>query len=267
VDANITIKNLTGKNTALFKDGNLNVKISGSILSACQVEPFVNAGCLESDKQAFCNNLKRYNATAACQTAYPDPCGLSNLQGTYLCPVAPPEPPIVLPTRVFTETFETSFSWQRHSTSPSASWAKGSAVSNGGGGNSAYISNNNGAANVINPIGEEEAYLYKNINLPATSGYDFSFWWKGGGDALDGMEVCLVPESEFDISDLWENCQSIGSVDSEDYESNIWRQNDGIFHATAGNYYLVFAWFNWDYGHSFAPIAIDDITIDIKPEP
>jgi len=282
VNVGIAIRNLIGKNALPFNDGltpsspNLIVKISGIIPSPCNANPFASAGCSTADTLLFCNDLDRYSATPNCQTRYPSPCDLSNIKGTYFCPILP------LTSLIFSEDFESGNLFSTKSNYESVNkWIRGTEAAYNGN-YSAYISDN-GSAYEYNEVSKTEEYLYRKINFPSTSDYEISFSWKGLGEGarnwrFDYMIVCLIPEAEFGTED--DGCSPLGErlniedpmkrnvigkekdgyVDYVYNGSNVWKEEQLTRRVQKGNHYLVFLWANDDTKGS-SPIAIDDIEV------
>jgi hypothetical protein len=264
VDTDITLKNLTGKNGILFSDGtvpapsaNLTVKISGTIPSQCEINPFASgATCTDSDKYAFCNDEDTYTATPECKTKYPNACDLPNLEkSANFCH-----------NTLFFEDFEGSTRFGVYNTNDKwdNQWNIGYATSYTGS-RSAYITTEDNWGNYeYNNTKSIDTYMYtlEPINFPREASYDISFYWKGVGEnSYDYMLMCLVPEAEFNYGQV-NRCNS-GGANSRTSQLNgqsDWVQNS-INVYTSGRHYLVFYWVNDGSIGSNPPAAIDDIRV------
>ena len=171
----------------------------------------------------------------------------------------------------FVEDFEGNGSWKFVNGSEPNAWVIGNAANNGGE-KALYISNNNGANNTYTKDAESYTYATILLNFSEAGEYTFAYDWKAYGDynveeseLYDYLRVVLVPASatlEAGNPALPEGYIALDNGGL--YGATDWQHYSSDAEVAAGQYKLVFAWFNDESDGEDAPAAIDNISIQEK---
>lgn len=182
---------------------------------------------------------------------------------------------IVLPaTLPYSTGFETAddCDWE-YSNAAVNQWHIGTAVSQSGT-RALYISNDGGSSNVYtSSAATSQSMAYRSVTLAAGE-YDLNFNWRcyGEGD-YDFMRVFLCPDSEnlanvsFSGSESAMTTTPTGWLDLSNGKLNqqtSWQSASYTFQvAAAGDYKLVFLWYNDNSVGSNPPAAIDNVQLAV----
>lgn len=172
----------------------------------------------------------------------------------------------------FVEDFEGNGSWKFVNGSEPNAWVIGNAANNGGE-KALYISNNNGADNTYTKDDAVSAsFATILLNFDQTGEYTFAYDWKANGDynveegeLYDYLRVVLVPASatlEAGNPALPEGYIALDNGGL--YGATDWQHYSSDAEIEAGQYKLVFAWFNDESDGDDTPAAIDNISIQEK---
>ena len=167
----------------------------------------------------------------------------------------------------FGEDFEGNGSWKFVNGSEPNAWVIGNAANNGGE-KALYISNN-GADNTYTKDAESYTYATILLNFSEAGEYTFAYDWKAYGDynveegeLYDYLRVVLVPASatlEAGNPALPEGYIALDNGGL--YGATDWQHYSSDAEVAAGQYKLVFAWFNDESDGEDAPAAVDNISI------
>ena len=163
-----------------------------------------------------------------------------------------------------------SCGWELINGTQTNAWTWGTATNNGGT-HALYVSNDGGTTNAYTVSGSTMVYATKLLNF--TEGkYEFSYDWKCNGESTyDYLRVALVPASVtltagssypsgFGTSTLptgWVALDGGGKLNL----ATSWQSKSATINVTAGNYYMVLAWYNDNSGGSNPPAAVDNVSI------
>lgn len=172
----------------------------------------------------------------------------------------------------FVEDFEGNGSWKFVNGSEPNAWVIGNAANNGGE-KALYISNDGGANNTYTKDDAVSAsYATILLNFSEAGEYTFAYDWKAYGDynveegeLYDYLRVVLVPASatlEAGNPALPEGYIALDNGGL--YGATDWQHYSSDAEVEAGQYKLVFAWFNDESDGEDAPAAIDNISIQEK---
>ncbi len=182
---------------------------------------------------------------------------------------------IILPaTLPYTTGFETTDDCDWVLTSASTNqWHIGNAAQQSGA-RALYISNDGGATNAYTNNSTSLSYAARTFTLNAGN-YDLSFYWRYVGENnYDFMRLFLCPDSvDLSASHFNINTPNVRTTVPTGWQdlhggtftqNNAWQKSSYTFQAaTAGNYKLVFLWYN-DYGDgSNPPAAIDSVHLAV----
>ena len=163
-----------------------------------------------------------------------------------------------------------SCGWELINGTLTNNWSWGAAANNGGT-NGLYISNDGGTTNAYTNGNATMVYATKLLNF-AEGKYEFSYDWKCNGESTyDYLRVALVPASVtltagssypsgFGTSTLptgWVALDGGGKLNL----ATSWQSKSATINVTAGNYYMVLAWYNDNSGGSNPPAAVDNVSI------
>ncbi|MBQ6978992.1 MAG: fibronectin type III domain-containing protein [Paludibacteraceae bacterium] len=172
----------------------------------------------------------------------------------------------------FVEDFEGNGSWKFVNGSEPNAWVIGNAANNGGE-KALYISNNNGADNTYTKDDAVSAsFATILLNFDQAGEYTFAYDWKANGDyneeegeLYDYLRVVLVPASA--TLEAGNPALPDGYIALDNgglYGATDWQHHSSDAEVEAGQYKLVFAWFNDESDGEDAPAAIDNISIQEK---
>ena len=172
----------------------------------------------------------------------------------------------------FGEDFEGNGSWKFVNGSEPNAWVIGNAANNGGE-KALYISNDGGANNTYTKDDAVSAsFATILLNFAQAGEYTFAYDWKAYGDynveegeLYDYLRVVLVPASatlEAGNPALPEGYIALDNGGL--YGATDWQHYSSDAEIEAGQYKLVFAWFNDESDGEDTPAAIDNISIQEK---
>lgn len=172
----------------------------------------------------------------------------------------------------FGEDFEGNGSWKFVNGSEPNAWVIGNAAAKDGE-KALYISNDGGANNTYTKDDAVSAsFATILLNFDQTGEYTFAYDWKANGDynveegeLYDYLRVVLVPASatlEAGNPALPEGYIALDNGGL--YGATDWQHYSSDAEVAAGQYKLVFAWFNDESDGEDAPAAIDNISIQEK---
>lgn len=172
----------------------------------------------------------------------------------------------------FVEDFEGNGSWKFVNGSEPNAWVIGNAAAKDGE-KALYISNDGGANNTYTKDDAVSAsFATILLNFDQTGEYTFAYDWKANGDynveegeLYDYLRVVLVPASatlEAGNPALPEGYIALDNGGL--YGATDWQHYSSDAEVAAGQYKLVFAWFNDESDGEDAPAAIDNISIQEK---
>ena len=184
---------------------------------------------------------------------------------------------IILPvsTLPYTTGFEAAddCDWEYNNGNPNQ-WAIGNATNNGGS-RALYISDNNGSSNTYTNTQTCFSYAMRSFTLAAGQ-YDLAFDWKCNGEGnYDFLRVFLCPASVApDGSAFGSTTQDFrtttptGWQDLAEGKLNLqtsWQNALYTFQvATAGDYRVVFMWYNDHSDGNNPPAAIDNVQLGVS---
>lgn len=172
----------------------------------------------------------------------------------------------------FVEDFEGNGSWKFVNGSEPNAWVIGNAAAKDGE-KALYISNDGGANNTYTKDDAVSAsFATILLNFDQAGEYTFAYDWKANGDyneeegeLYDYLRVVLVPASatlEAGNPALPEGYIALDNGGL--YGATDWQHYSSDTEVAAGQYKLVFAWFNDESDGEDAPAAIDNISIQEK---
>lgn len=171
----------------------------------------------------------------------------------------------------FVEDFEADGSWKFVNGSEPNAWVIGNAANNGGE-KALYISNDGGASNSYTKNAASASYATILLDFTLDGEYTFAYDWKANGDyneeegeLYDYLRVVLVPASatlEAGNPALPEGYIALDNGGL--YGATDWQHYSSDAEVEAGQYKLVFAWFNDESDGEDTPAAIDNISIQEK---
>lgn len=171
----------------------------------------------------------------------------------------------------FGEDFEADGSWKFVNGSEPNAWVIGNAANNGGE-KALYISNDGGADNTYTKDAASASFATILLNFDQAGEYTFAYDWKANGDynveegeLYDYLRVVLVPASatlEAGNPALPEGYIALDNGGL--YGATDWQHYSSDAEVAAGQYKLVFAWFNDESDGEDAPAAVDNISIQEK---
>lgn len=172
----------------------------------------------------------------------------------------------------FGEDFESDGSWKFVNGSEPNAWVIGNAAAKDGE-KALYISNDGGANNTYTKDDAVSAsFATILLNFDQAGEYTFAYDWKANGDyneeegeLYDYLRVVLVPASatlEAGNPALPEGYIALDNGGL--YGATDWQHYSSDAEVAAGQYKLVFAWFNDESDGEDAPAAIDNISIQEK---
>ena len=182
---------------------------------------------------------------------------------------------IILPaTLPYSTGFETAddCDWE-YSNAAVNQWHIGTAVSQSGT-RALYISNDGGSSNVYtNSAATSQSMAYRSVTLAAGE-YDLGFNWRCDGESnYDFLRIFLCPASEnlanvsFSGSESAMTTTPTGWLDLSNGKLNqqtSWQSASYTFQvAAAGDYKLVFLWYNDNSVGSNPPAAIDNVQLAV----
>ncbi len=181
---------------------------------------------------------------------------------------------IILPaTLPYSTGFETAddCDWE-YSNAAVNQWHIGTAV-NQSGSRALYISNNGGTSNEYTVSATTQSFAYRTFTLDAGE-YDLGFNWKCNGESnYDFLRIFLCPASEnlanvsFSGSESAMRTTPTGWLDLSNGKLNqqtSWQSASYTFQvAAAGDYKLVFLWYNDNSVGSNPPAAIDNVQLAV----
>ena len=182
---------------------------------------------------------------------------------------------IILPaTLPYSTGFETAddCDWE-YSNAAVNQWHIGTAVSQSGT-RALYISNDGGSSNVYtNSAATSQSMAYRSVTLAAGE-YDLGFNWRCDGESnFDFLRIFLCPASEnlanvsFSGSESAMTTTPTGWLDLSNGKLNqqtSWQSASYTFQvAAAGDYKLVFLWYNDNSVGSNPPAAIDNVQLAV----
>lgn len=170
----------------------------------------------------------------------------------------------------FVEDFEGNGSWKFVNGSEPNAWMIGNAAAKDGE-KALYISNN-GADNTYTKDATSASFATILLNFDQTGEYTFAYDWKANGDynveegeLYDYLRVVLVPASatlEAGNPALPEGYIALDNGGL--YGATDWQHYSSDAEVAAGQYKLVFAWFNDESDGEDTPAAVDNISIQEK---
>lgn len=171
----------------------------------------------------------------------------------------------------FVEDFEADGSWKFVNGSEPNAWVIGNAAAKDGE-KALYISNDGGASNSYTKNAASASYATILLDFTLDGEYTFAYDWKANGDynveegeLYDYLRVVLVPASatlEAGNPALPEGYIALDNGGL--YGATDWQHYSSDAEVEAGQYKLVFAWFNDESDGEDAPAAIDNISIQEK---
>ncbi len=172
----------------------------------------------------------------------------------------------------FVEDFEADGAWKFiNGTEPNA-WVIGNAAAKDGA-KALYISNDDGgASNSYTKDAASASYATILLEFAQAGEYTFAYDWKANGDynieegeLYDYLRVVLVPASATLVAGDPALPEGYIALDNGGlYGATDWQHYSSDAEIEAGQYKLVFAWFNDDSDGDDTPAAIDNISIQEK---
>lgn len=172
----------------------------------------------------------------------------------------------------FVEDFEADGAWKFiNGTEPNA-WVIGNAAAKDGA-KALYISNDDGgASNSYTKDAASTSYATILLEFAQAGEYTFAYDWKANGDysiedneLYDYLRVVLVPASATLVAGNPALPEGYIALDNGGlYGATDWQHYSSDAEIEAGQYKLVFAWFNDDSDGDDTPAAIDNISIQEK---
>lgn len=229
-------------------------------------KPYTHSGLSESTK---------YYAFVRARCSDSDPSAWSEV-----CSFTTTQIPVVVDAEhPFSDDFEDTNKWLFTNGDRPNQWCLGSAVNNGGS-KSMYISNDNGASNAYSGGSSNFSVVYASKAFTLSQGtYTFAFDWRCKGYYDDEyLRVALVPStteltastsapSGFSGTALPSNWIALDGGSKLNWAGGTWVDtwttvDNEISIPTAGNYNMVFVWYNRRYGSEYnPPAAIDNVSI------
>lgn len=171
----------------------------------------------------------------------------------------------------FVEDFEADGSWKFVNGSEPNAWVIGNAAAKDGE-KALYISNDGGASNSYTKDAVSASFATILLNFDQAGEYTFAYDWKANGDynveegeLYDYLRVVLVPASatlEAGNPALPEGYIALDNGGL--YGATDWQHYSSDAEVAAGQYKLVFAWFNDESDGEDTPAAVDNISIQEK---
>ncbi len=171
----------------------------------------------------------------------------------------------------FVEDFEADGAWKFiNGTEPNA-WMIGNAAAKDGA-KALYISNDGGTSNSYTKDAASTSYATILLEFAQAGEYTFAYDWKANGDysiedneLYDYLRVVLVPASATLVAGNPALPEGYIALDNGGlYGATDWQHHSSDAEIEAGQYKLVFAWFNDDSDGDDTPAAIDNISIQEK---
>ena len=171
----------------------------------------------------------------------------------------------------FSDDFEGVNNWKFVNDATNA-WVVGSATSNGGN-QSLYISSDGGATNEYDFDEANASFATLLINLVEDTTYVVEYDWHAEGEyyeddgAIDYLRVGIVPATSAITAGSASLPAGWIALDGDTTltEQTDWTHMKQELALNAGQYKIVFAWFNDDSDGENPPAAIDNFSIVIKP--
>ena len=143
-------------------------------------------------------------------------------------------------------------------------WYLGEAVAKGGT-NSMYISNNNGASNAYSTGTTTNSYAYREFVIVDSGSYIVNFDWKGNGENnYDYLDVFMARSEDVDFTVNASSVNRTGWIQLNPSHLNLtptWSNAGYVIGLGAGNWYLIYHWYNDYSSGNQPPAAIDNIVV------
>ena len=171
----------------------------------------------------------------------------------------------------FVEDFEADGSWKFVNGSEPNAWMIGNAAAKDGA-KALYISNNGADNTYTKDDAVSASYATILLEFAQAGEYTFAYDWKANGDydleeseLYDYLRVVLVPASATLVAGNPALPEGYIALDNGGlYGATDWQHHSSDAEIEAGQYKLVFAWFNDDSDGDDTPAAIDNISIQEK---